>query len=179
MSGTNKVLITNIVLIGMMGTYKTSAGKLLADRLEMHFMDTDAFFEFEYGMKIAECFKQYGEDAFRDLEAKIVDRVYYFENTVIATGGGVPERDDNMEKLKRYGLIILLTCNPKELAGRLKRDKNRPLLQGFFKARKLKQLADRRRERYEKYADIVVDNTGLSVAETVERIQEEIIKFYK
>ncbi|MDR1094313.1 MAG: shikimate kinase [Clostridiales bacterium] len=178
MSGTNKVLITNIVLTGMMGTYKTSAGKMLADRLDMHFMDTDAFFEFEYGMKIADCFKEHGEEAFRDLEAKIVDRVYYFENTVIATGGGVPERDDSMEKLKRYGLIVLLTCGHKELARRLKREKNRPLLKGPFKARALKKIAARRRERYHKYADIVIDNTGLSPAETVDRIQEEILKFY-
>ena len=126
MSGTNRVLITNIVLIGMPGTYKSSAGKLLAERLDMHFMDTDAFFEFEYGMKIPECFQQYGEDTFRDLEAKIIDRVYYFENTVIATGGGVPERDDNMERLKRYGLIILLNCDTKELARRQERQKPAP-----------------------------------------------------
>ena len=178
MSGTNKVLITNIVLTGMPGTFKSSAGKILAERLEMHFMDTDAFFEFEYGLKIAECFKQHGEEAFRDLEAKIVDRVYYFENTIIATGGGVPERDDNMEKLKRYGLIILLSADPKELAIRLKRDKSRPLLRGN-KYRALKKLSECRREKYLKYADIEIDNTGLSPVETVDRIQEEILRFYK
>jgi len=178
MSGTNKVLITNIILTGMPGTYKSAAGKLLAERLDMNFMDTDAFFEFEYGKTIADCFREYGEDTFRDLEAKIVDRVYYFENTVIATGGGVPERDDNMEKLKRYGLIILLKCDVKELARRLKRDRSRPLLRGLFKGRAIKKLAERRCERYLKYADIIVDNTGLSVPEAVDAIQEKILKFY-
>jgi shikimate kinase len=178
MNDGGSISITNIVLIGMPGTFKTSVGRMLAERLDMHFMDTDAFFEFEYAVKIAECFRRYGEEVFRDLEAKIIDRVYYFENTVISTGGGVPGRDDNMEKLKRHGLIVLLTCDIPELTRRLKKDKSRPLLKGVFKRRALRKLYEVRRERYLKYADIIVDNTNLSSIETADAIQNKILEFY-
>ena len=171
-------LITNIVLIGMPGTYKSSAGHLLADSLGMNFLDTDDFFEFEYNMKIADCFKEYGEEFFRDLESKIIDRSGGFENAVIATGGGVPERDDNMEKLKRHGLIILLTCDVKVIAKRVAKDNTRPLLRGGGKKQAVKKLWETRREKYKKYADITVDNTLLNPWQTAEAIQKKILEFY-
>ncbi len=171
-------MISNIVLTGMMGTFKTSAAKVLAERLEMHFLDTDEFFEFEYDLKINECFKQYGEEVFRDLESKVADRVHYFENTVISTGGGMVERDSSMEKLKRFGLIVLLTCDVNILYKRLKKDKNRPLLTGFNKKAKLKKLWNDRKEKYHKYADIVVDNSSLDCEGTVDAIEKAIAAFY-
>ena len=171
-------MISNIVLTGMMGTFKTSAAKLLAERLGMHFLDTDEFFEFEYSLKISECFKLYGEEMFRDLESKVADRVHYFENTVISTGGGMVERDSSMEKLKRFGIIVLLTCDPNVLYKRIKTDKNRPLLRGFNKKAKLKKLWNDRKDRYHKYADIVIDNSALSCAETVDAIEKAIVQFY-
>ena len=172
-------MISNIVLIGMPGTFKSSSGQKLAERLDMHFLDTDAFFEFEYSMKISECFDEYGEEAFRDLESKVADRVYYFENTVISTGGGMVERDSNMEKLKRFGIIVLLTCEVKELYRRVKADKSRPKLRGFNKKGKLKKLWVARKEKYHKYADIVIDNTNLDAAQTVETVEKALIEFYK
>lgn len=162
----------------MMGTFKTSAAKALAERLDMHFLDTDEFFEFEYDMKISECFKTYGEEVFRDLESKVADRVHYFENTVISTGGGIIERDSSMEKLKRFGIIILLTCDYKVLYERVRRDKSRPLLKGFNKKAKLKKIWNARKEKYHKYADIVIDNTGLTCAGTVDAIEKAILEFY-
>ena len=172
-------MISNIVLTGMPGTFKTSAGRLLAERLDMHFLDTDAFFEFEYGMKISECFDKYGEEAFRDLESKVADRVYYFENTVIATGGGIVERDSSMEKLKRFGIIVLLTCETGELYRRVRKDKDRPKLRGWGKKAKLKKIWAARREKYRKYADITIDNTRLDSAQTADAIERAILDFYK
>jgi len=171
-------VISNIVLIGMPGTYKTTAGKSLAERLGMYFLDTDDYFEFEYSMKISECFDEWGEDVFRDLESKVADRVHYFENTVIATGGGMIERDASIEKLKRFGIIILLTCDCKVLSLRLRDEKKRPLLRGVNKKAKVKKLWRDRKEKYHKYADIVIDNTRFDCGQTVEEIERELVKFY-
>ena len=171
-------MISNIVLIGMMGTFKTSAGRILAERLDMHFLDTDAYFEFEYSMKISECFKQWGEDMFRDLESKVADRVYYFENTVISTGGGMVERDSSMEKLKRFGIVVLLKCDCKVLAKRVHISKDRPKLVGLNKRGKLKKLWAERKEKYHKYADIVIDNTNLDCEQTAAAIAEALTAFY-
>lgn len=177
--GNNNSIITNIVLIGMSGTFKTTAGHILAERLGMNFMDTDEYFEFEYSTKIGDCIGEYGEETFRDLEAKVIDRVYYFDNTVIATGGGVVERDDNMEKLKRHGIVILLTCELPVIYKRLRNCHERPLIKGLFRRRKLKRLAERRREKYLKYADIRVDNTHLTPEETADAVTARLLEFYK
>jgi len=172
--------ISNIVLTGMMGTFKTSAAKILAERLDMYFLDTDDFFEFEYSMKISECFSKYGEEVFRDLESKVADRVHYFENTVISTGGGMVERDSSMEKLKRFGIIVLLTCEVKVIAKRLRgeKSKGRPKLRGFNKKAKLKKIWAERKEKYHKYADIVIDNTNMDSVQTADAIEKALIEFY-
>ena len=162
----------------MMGTFKTSAGRILAERLDMHFLDTDAFFEFEYDMKINECFEEWGEEVFRDLESKIADRVYYFENTVISTGGGMIGRDSNIEKLKRFGIIVLLTCDCKVIANRLRSDKTRPKFKGLRRKSKLRKLWAERKDKYHKYADIVIDNTHLTSAQTADAIEKALIDFY-
>ena len=162
----------------MMGTFKTSAGRILAERLDMHFMDTDAFFEFEYDMKINECFEEWGEEVFRDLESKVADRVYYFENTVISTGGGMIERDSSIEKLKRFGIIVLLTCDYRVIAHRLRTDKTRPKFKGIRRKSKLKKIWAVRKDKYHKYADIVIDNTDLTSAETADAVEKALIEFY-
>ena len=163
----------------MMGTFKTSAGQILSERLDMHFLDTDAFFEFEYDMKINECFEEWGEEVFRDLESKVADRVYYFENTVISTGGGMIERDSSIEKLKRHGIIVLLTCDYKEIAKRLRGDKTRPKFKGIKRKSKLKRLWVERKDKYHKYADIVIDNTLLTSAQTADAVEKALVEFYQ
>jgi len=115
---------------------------------------------------------------FRDLESKVADRVYYFENTVISTGGGMVERDSSMEKLKRFGMIVLLTCDYKVLAKRVHISKDRPKLVGLNKKAKLKKLWAERKEKYHKYADIVIDNTNLDVNQTAEAIEKALAEFY-
>ncbi len=96
----------NIVLTGIMGCGKTTIGKMLSERLNMGFADTDEFIEKEYG-KIPEIFKN-GEAHFRELEHKIVLKVSDMEGVVIATGGGVVKREDNIAALKRKGIIFFI-----------------------------------------------------------------------
>ena len=120
----------NIVLTGFMGTGKTVTGQLLADRLEMLFIDTDREVEAATGLDPSEIFSRYGEKRFRAEESLVVERVARLEGCVIATGGGVVLNADNMANLRRKGVIILLEARPEVIAGRVSRVDDRPLLSG-------------------------------------------------
>ena len=100
----------NIVLIGFMGTGKTSAGRLLAGRLNRPFIDVDKKIEQETGLAISDIFQLNGEDHFRHLEREVISRVARYTNAIIATGGGVVLKQENMVRLKNTGIIISLTA---------------------------------------------------------------------
>lgn len=97
---------SNIVLTGIMGCGKTTLGKMLAKRLNMGFIDIDKFIEDKYG-KIPELFKK-GENYFREIEHSAVLEISDREGFVIATGGGVVIREDNISALKRKGIIFFI-----------------------------------------------------------------------
>ncbi len=96
----------NIVLTGIMGCGKTTIGKMLSDKLNMRFIDIDEYIEQKYG-KIAEIFLK-GEEYFRDVEHDAVVDISQMQNGVIATGGGVVKRQDNIASLKKNGIIFFI-----------------------------------------------------------------------
>jgi shikimate kinase len=100
----------NIVLIGFMATGKSAVGRRVAERLGWSFFDTDDMIERQTGHSIADLFANGGEDAFRELESKTVSLVAMMDKAVIATGGGVPLRSENMDELERTGRVVLLTA---------------------------------------------------------------------
>lgn len=121
--------MAKIFLIGYMGCGKTTLGKVLASRLEMDFVDLDAFIEQRYFKSIPQLFEEKGESGFREIEHTALLEVCEFENAIISTGGGVPCFFNNMEIMKRSGLTVYLKVTPKVLTEVLKKAKrNRPLI---------------------------------------------------
>lgn len=118
----------NIVLIGMMGSGKTTCGELLSQRLSWELADTDALIEAREGCAISQIFARRGEDYFRGLERTVAQELARGENLVISCGGGLPLRPDCMEPLKDSGVVFFLNRDPAEIYDSVPMD-GRPLAQ--------------------------------------------------
>ena len=118
----------NIVLIGMMGSGKTTVGKLLARRLRRLFVDTDALIEEREGRSIPDIFARDGEDAFRALELEVSRELSGGRGLVIACGGGLPTQEEAIRPLKENGLVFWLDRDPGETNDSLNTS-HRPLAQ--------------------------------------------------
>jgi shikimate kinase len=149
----------HIILIGFMGSGKTTLGKKLARALNRTFVDSDAAIEQVAGMKIREIFETYGEDHFRQLESDWIEQLSPDEPAVIATGGGMPCFNNNLQELKNKGIVLYLQRPAKELLQRLKNAKNkRPLLAAMKDEEMLAFIEDKLNEREVFYlqADVVL-----------------------
>lgn len=118
----------NILLIGFMGSGKSTIGRKLAKLLEYSFVDTDSVIEENQGCSVAEIFKYGGEECFRKMETRLLQKLKNVENSVIATGGGIVLREQNQRLLQEIGKRVYLNVPQEELHQRLKNDRNRPLL---------------------------------------------------
>ncbi len=163
--------MNNIILIGFMGCGKTTIGKRLAEEFSMDYYDIDSFIEESTKMTISEIFQKAGEKWFRDQEAFALSCVTDATNRVIATGGGIVERDENLETLKKGGTVIYLKVSVDKLWTRAGKDPNRPLSRDLASFRK---LYDSRKARYEEAADIVIDTGFLNVDRTIEAIKKAL-----
>jgi shikimate kinase len=141
-----------IFLIGMMGSGKTTIGRMLADKLAYSFSDTDLLIENKEEMKVADIFKYHGEARFRRLEAAVL-RNTGEEHIVVATGGGLPCHASNLKWMLSKGVVIYLQVSVDVLTERLKSEKDRPLLSGLMPdgiKSKLSLLLNQRSKFYEK-----------------------------
>jgi shikimate kinase len=139
---TNLLQGLSIFLIGMMGTGKTTVGKVLAQHLGYRFLDTDVFIEKVAGQTISEIFAQEGENYFRELETQILAELSAYTRSVIATGGGIVMRPKNWSYL-HHGLVVWLDAPVELLQKRLAEDNTRPLRD------KLPSLLEKRQPLYE------------------------------
>ena len=146
----------NIFLVGLMGSGKTTIGKLIAKKLRYKFIDTDLLMEEKTGVKVPLIFEYEGEEGFRKREAKILSEVLRLDNIILATGGGIVLSDNNRQQLKERGNVIYLNAEINELAKRLSNDKTRPLLQNTDIKEKLKELMGLRSFLYESIADNII-----------------------
>ena len=120
-----------IFLIGYMGAGKTTVGKVLSRQLERSFIDLDHYIEGRYHKTVGQLFAEKGEDAFRDIERRMLREVAAFEDVLVSTGGGAPCFFDNMEFMNRTGKTVFLNVHPDVLFRRLRIAKQqRPILQG-------------------------------------------------
>jgi shikimate kinase len=138
----------SIFLIGMMGTGKTTVGKVLAQQLGYRFLDSDALIEQITKQNVSEIFAKEGEQAFRDLETQVIAELSTYTKSVVATGGGVVLRSQNWSYL-HHGLIVWLDAPVNLLEQRLAEDTSRPLLQASDLKQKLSSLSQQRRTLYE------------------------------
>ncbi len=132
--------VPNIVLIGFMGTGKTTVGRLLSTRLSMTFTDMDDVIVQRAGKSIPEIFAQDGEPAFRAMERQVAIDLSALRGLVIATGGGVVLNPDNVRDLGASGLMVALTASADVILERLRHDAGRPLLNNGDKAERIRTL---------------------------------------
>jgi shikimate kinase len=165
----------NIILIGFMGSGKSTVGRLLAKELKMNFLDTDALIEKTEGRKIAQIFKKEGENYFRNLETEVLKTLGDYENFVLATGGGMVLREENVALLKSLGPRILLWAQPRVIYERIKMETHRPLLQVKNPVAQIQKILNYRRPFYERVADFSIDGSRLNA----DQVTGEIIKWLK
>lgn len=160
----------NVVLFGFMGVGKTTVGKLLAQRLHYHFVDSDAETERELGMKISEAFTTLGEPIFRCIEHGVIRRLSQRDSQVIALGGGAVLDPANVEALRVGGKMVLLTASPEEISLRTRGDFTRPLLNSGDRLSRIKSLLEERCWLYLAVADMVFDTNGVPPIQVTDAI---------
>ena len=160
----------NLVLIGMPGSGKSTVGKILSKMLCMPLVDTDALVEQTAGKTIPELFAQEGESAFRDRETAAARQAAALDNTVIATGGGIILRPENMEALAATGLIFFRDRDLEDMVG--EDHMGRPLV--GKDPDKLRILYTQRIDLYRKYAQYTISDT-----KTAEEAAARIAALYR
>ncbi|CAH1665111.1 shikimate kinase 1 [Hyphomicrobiales bacterium] len=145
-----------IVLVGMMGSGKSSVGRRLAGRLGLPFVDADTEIEMAAGMTIPEIFTQRGEAEFRSGERRVISRILTTRAPlVLATGGGAFMNAETRERVKQLGISVWLKAEPEVLMRRVRRNSNRPLLQTADPEATLRRMLTEREPVYA-LADITI-----------------------
>lgn len=164
----------NIVLIGFMGTGKSTIARELAKTHQMNIVEMDEEIVRRRGKSIADIFKEEGEEYFRDLETALLKELQTKENQVISCGGGAVLREENVRVMKKNGCVVLLTALPQTIYERVKNNTDRPILQGNMNVEYIASLMEKRREKYEKTADIVIATDGKNVSQICEEMLQKL-----
>lgn len=162
----------NLALVGFMGAGKSTVGPVLASRLGLTFVDLDERIAAGAGMDIGEIFSREGEEGFRARESEALRRELRGRGKVIACGGGIVLRRENVELLRDSCMVCYLDADMETLLRRLEGGEGRPLLQGGELSRRVEELVEARREKYREAAHLVVDVGEKSAEEIAGEIAE-------
>lgn len=161
----------NIILIGMMGSGKTTIGAELAKQLpEYKYIDIDNEIEKSTQKKISEIFLKHGEPFFRMLEEEKIKHFCSMDEQIISAGGGAFENEDNRKRMLNNGKVIYLKASADEIFNRIKAQTHRPLLKKNFSVKKIESILKLREKNYEK-AHYIIDTDK----KTPYNITQEII----
>lgn len=160
----------NIVLIGFMGCGKSTISRTLNKMFAMDVIEMDQVIADREEMSISEIFNVHGEEYFRNLETELLRELQNRKGVVISCGGGVPMRDENVVEMKKNGKVILLTATPATILERVKNNHDRPLLENNKNVDFISDLMEKRRNKYEAAADIVIQTDDKSAFEICEEI---------
>jgi shikimate kinase len=163
-----------IFLTGFMGAGKTTAGKKLASVLSFEFIDLDRAFEAATSSTISELFNS-GESAFRKIESSELKKTAGLKNVIVATGGGTPCFEDNLEWMNGNGITVYLKLSAGSLFRRLAQSKtSRPLLKNLNDVELMEYIVETLsiREKYYKKAAITVKGESLDIAELALSIKD-------
>ena len=161
----------NIILIGMMGSGKTTIGAALSEKLsDFQYIDIDNEIEKGTQKKISEIFLQHGEPYFRMLETDKLKKFCTGEKRIISAGGGAFENEENRKIMLNNGNVIYLKASPEEIYNRIKNEVHRPLLKKNFSIEKIEFIMKNREKNYKK-AHFTINTT----AKTPQVIVEEIL----
>jgi shikimate kinase len=164
----------NIYLIGMMGSGKTVTGEILADLLDRDFVDLDGEIQKKEKRTIPEIFAQSGEPYFRDVESSVLDQFSKKKGQVVATGGGIVLRDENVRCMKETGTVVLLKASAESLWQRVRYAKDRPLLNKPDPFGALKQILIDRESFYDNACDFSVSTDGKIAEDIATEVQEAL-----
>ena len=164
---------SNIYLIGLMGSGKTTIGRMLARRMGRVFFDSDHEIEHRTGVRIPVIFELEGEAGFRRREAQTIEELSHEKAAVMATGGGAVLEAGNREVLRRSGWVVYLDVPTTVLYERTRHDSNRPLLQVDDPLGKLNALRTQRDPLYRETAHFIIDGARCNSGSAVNRILQE------
>lgn len=166
-----KLFHYNIVLIGFMGAGKSTVSDYLSTMFAMRLIEMDQVIEEREEMSISDIFATYGEEYFRSLETKLLKELQNTNNCVISCGGGAALKEENVKEMKKNGRVVLLTASPQTVYERVKDCDDRPILDGRNNVEVIAEMMEKRREKYEAAADVVIQTDH----KTVLQICEELI----
>lgn len=169
-----KLFDYNIVLIGFMGAGKSTISDFLRTVFAMEVVEMDQIIAEREGMSISDIFETYGEEYFRNLETELLIEMQSKTNVVISCGGGVPMRERNVAEMKKNGRVVLLTAKPETILSRVKDNHDRPLLEGNKNVNFIGELMEKRREKYQAAADIVIETDGKDKLEICEELVQRL-----
>lgn len=170
----NLALLRPIVLIGMMGAGKTSAGKILAGLLQTPFFDSDHEIESAAGCSVAQLFFDYGEAEFRRMERKVIDRLLKAGPCVLSLGGGAYMDPQTRERLKKEAFTIWLKVDRDILLERVLRHDTRPLLRGGDPKAMLEQILAEREPVYAE-ADLIIPCDARPVLQNAKILKDAVL----
>jgi len=161
----------NIVLIGYRGTGKSTVGKIVAARLGRTMISTDAEIVKRAGKNIPEIVAQHGWEYFRDLESQVCGELAGQDAMVIDTGGGAILRSENVEHLKRDGVLFWLTASVESITQRIGRDNQRPSLTGTKSfVEEVEEVLRERTPKYRVAADHIIETDGRSIVQIADEV---------
>jgi shikimate kinase len=176
---TRKLQSGNLILVGMMGSGKTTMGRILAKHLDKVFVDSDEEIQLRTGVTIPHIFDVEGEPGFRVRETDALEALVKRDGLVLATGGGAALAEINRSMMKQNGIVIYLKAGVHDLWLRTRNDKNRPLLQTGNLHARLSELLHQRDGLYQQVADIIVPTGRQSVHALMLRLVAEIENYRK
>jgi len=168
----------NVVLVGPMGSGKTSVGRRLACVLKRDFFDSDFEIVAKTGVAIDHIFDVEGEEGFRKRETNMLKDLCDIPNIVLATGGGIVIKEENRQVLRdSNSFVVYLSSTIEQLVQRTAKSKTRPLLEKSKNREKtLRDLLEAREKFYLEVADVVVDTTGKKLYAIINEIKKSIPK---
>lgn len=175
----HKLQSGNLILVGMMGSGKTTMGRALARHLGKAFVDSDEEIQRRTGVTIPHIFDVEGEEGFRQRESAVIRDLASRDNMVLATGGGAVLSELNRFLLQQSGIVIYLKASVHDLWQRTRHDRNRPLLQTDDPLAKLTELFQQRDPLYRQVADIVIQSGKQSAQALMIHLVDEIDKFVR
>lgn len=165
---------SKIILIGMMGSGKSTIAQKLAHRLGFSLFECDEIFEKKFKIKIKDYFKQFGEENFRKEEENILKDLIKKDNFIISTGGGVVLNKNNRNLIFNDEILsIYLKSSVGAIFDRIKNNKNRPLLNVENPKKEIEKILNQREDLY-KQAKLTIENENETLDEVVDKIIKEI-----
>ena len=147
----------NIVLIGFMGTGKSTISAYLSEQFGMEAIDMDQVISEREGMPISRIFEVHGEEYFRNAETNLLKELQTKKNVVISCGGGTPLREENVVEMKKNGKVVLLTAKPETIFNRVKDNHDRPLIENNKSVEFIEELMLKRKDKYIAAADVIIE----------------------